>query len=219
VTSAEIAIGVVAEPFYGENAYIVHWRGRSDCLVVDPSFEFNGLVDYMNKHELKPAAILNTHGHADHIAGNGPMKQQWPDCPLIIGKGDAVKLTDPVANLSRPFGMDILSPPADREIEEGEQVTFAGFELEVLETPGHSAGHVVFVCKQCSPFVVLGGDVLFRRGVGRTDFPDGDTNQLMSSIRDKLYLLPDDTVVLPGHGDSTTIGEEKRENPFVAASE
>ena len=212
----QFELGVVVEPFYSENAYIAHRRDRNDCLIVDPSFDFEGIVNYLEEHGLVPAVILNTHGHADHIAGNHAMKNRWPDCPLIIGKGDANKLIDPVANLSRPFGMDILSPPADRVVVEGDQISAAGFALQVLETPGHSVGHVVYLLRDSTPPAVFGGDVLFQRSVGRADFPDGNVRQLAASIRAKLYTLPDDTVVLPGHGASTTIGEEKRENPFVA---
>jgi glyoxylase-like metal-dependent hydrolase (beta-lactamase superfamily II) len=133
----------------------------------------------------------------------------------VIGVGDAAKLTDPELNLSAGFGVALVSPPADRTVDEGQRIEGAGFELEVLATPGHSAGHVVFLCKQREPWRVIGGDVLFRGGVGRTDFFDGDAEELRRSIQEKLFALPDDTIVLPGHGSATTIGHEKRTNPFV----
>src|SRR5690606_14910639 len=102
------------------------------------------------------------------------LKSRWPDAPLLIGKGDAPKLTDPMGNLSGMFGLALISPPADHVLVEGDEYEAAGMRFRVLETPGHSAGHVVFVIDQTAPLLVLGGDVLFRQGVGRTDFPDGD---------------------------------------------
>lgn len=214
----DLELGVVVEPMFGENAYIARRRGRKDCLVIDPSFDFAGIESYLDEHQLEPAVILNTHGHSDHIAGNAAMKERWPDCPLVIGEGDAFKLQDADANLSRPFGAELISPPADRTVTAGETISAAGFELQVRETPGHSIGHVVFVWRDSKPTVVFGGDVLFRRGIGRTDFPDGDFQQLSNSIQNQLYTLPDDTIILPGHGDATTVGEEKRLNPFVQGS-
>ena len=186
--------------------------------MVDPGFEPQKILDLLDNEGLTPAAILNTHGHSDHIAGNAAMKAQWPECPLVIGAGDAPKLTDPALNLSAGYGVRLVSPPADIELNEGETYSKAGLDLEVLETPGHSVGHIVFVCKANNPWIVIGGDVLFHRGIGRTDFPDGDFDQLLYSIREKLFKMPDNTIVLPGHGSSTTIGEEKRENPFVGAA-
>jgi glyoxylase-like metal-dependent hydrolase (beta-lactamase superfamily II) len=162
-------------------------------------------------------AILNTHGHSDHIAGNAAMKSQWPGCPLIIGVGDAHKLTDPYSNLSADYGIALVSPPADRTVEEGEVLDLAGVQLEVLLTPGHSPGHVVFVSKSQSPWVVVNGDVLFQGSIGRTDFADGNHQDLVNAIHQKLFTMPDDTIVLTGHGPATTIGAEKVANPFVGA--
>jgi glyoxylase-like metal-dependent hydrolase (beta-lactamase superfamily II) len=184
-------------------------------LVIDPGFDHQAIIGQLDKLKLTPTAILNTHGHADHIAGNEALKQRWPDCRLVIGAGDADKLTDPVLNLSRPFGMDVLSPAADETVRQGDVFRSAGLDLDVVEVPGHSAGHVVFVWKAGSPWIALVGDVLFQGGIGRTDFPDGDMETLLESIRSKLYTLPDDTWVLPGHGYNTTIGAEKLHNPFV----
>src|SRR6185369_13316894 len=119
------------------------------------------------------------------------------------------KLTDPQKNLSAQFGIPITSPPADQFVNEGDAIEFAGFTLQVREIPGHSSGHVVFICRELTPPVVFGGDVLFAGSVGRTDFPDGDFEQLAAVIREKLFVLPDETIVLSGHGPETTIGEEK----------
>ena len=207
---------IVSRPF-AENTYIAQISGRSDCVIFDPGFEPDAIIEYVTRQRLTPAAILNTHGHVDHIAGNETLKRCWPDCPLVIGAIDAEKLTDPLKNLSGVYGAGLTSPPADTLVREGDVYRAAGMELEVREAPGHSTGHVVFVWKGGEPWVVFGGDVLFQGSVGRTDFPDGSAEQLAAAIRTKLYTLPDDTIVLPGHGDPTTIGDEKRHNPFVRA--
>src|SRR5262249_5913115 len=125
-------------------------------------------------------------------------------------------LTDANANLSAPFGMPITSPPADRVVREGEPIDAAGIMLEVLEVPGHSPGHVVYLWRG-DPSILFGGDVLFRGGIGRDDFPGSEGPLLFEGIRSKLYRLPPNTVVYPGHGPVTTIGHEKRTNPFVRA--
>lgn len=205
---------IVSMPF-GENTYIAWLEGRHDCLIVDPGLEPEPIFAVIERQQLTPAAILNTHGHADHIAGNGAMKARWPACPLAIGRGDVPKLTDANLNLSRPFGMAITSPPAEMELAEGDTFQAAGFALDVWELPGHSIGHIVLVWKEQRPMYVFGGDVLFAGSVGRTDFPDGDFQQLAQGIHEKLFTLPDDTIVLAGHGPPTTIGAEKQDNPFV----
>ena len=208
------AVRVESLPF-GENTYVVFRSGRPDCVIVDPGFEPGAIVAAIAERGLEPRAILLTHGHSDHIAGNASLRERWPGLPILIGRHDAPKLTDAEQNLSAPFGLPLTSPPADRLLDDGETVEIAGLELEVRTLPGHSRGHVVFVARDASPPVVLGGDVLFRESVGRTDFPDGDAAALAAGIRGVLYVLPDDAVVLPGHGPPTTIGHERRHNPFV----
>jgi glyoxylase-like metal-dependent hydrolase (beta-lactamase superfamily II) len=204
---------IVSMPF-AENTYVAWLPGRTDAVVVDPGLEPDLIFDFLRDKGLTPTAILNTHGHGDHIAGNGPLKDAFPNAPLIVGVHEAHLLTDPNANLSAPFGAPVSSPPADSLVREGEVVEAAGIRLEVLEVPGHSPGHIVFLYRS-EPCVLFGGDVLFRGGVGRYDFPNCDGRLLFDGIRRKLFSLPADTVVYPGHGPTTTIGEEKRTNPFV----
>lgn len=207
---------IVSMPFE-ENTYIAYREGEVACLVVDPGLEPDLILDYLDQKALTPAAILCTHGHSDHIAGNRALKRRWPETPLVIGQGDAALLSDPWLNLSANFGVEVTSPPADVLVEDGGQYSAAGFDLEVREIPGHSPGHVVFVWHGASPKLVFGGDVLFQGSIGRTDLPGGDFELLRSGIHAKLFTLPDNTLVLPGHGAPTTVGDEKRTNPFVGA--
>jgi glyoxylase-like metal-dependent hydrolase (beta-lactamase superfamily II) len=210
---------VVSRPFM-ENTYLVWRDGSSEALVVDPGTEPDAVLAALDDHGLTAAMILNTHGHADHIAGNAALKQAFPEAPLVIGVGDAPMLSDPVLNLSAAFDRPLTSPEADRTVREGERVEVAGFDLEVLEIPGHSPGHVVYVQKEADGEVwVLGGDVLFRGGIGRFDFPGGDGELLIHGIRTKLFPLPAGTVVYPGHGPVTTTGHERRTNPFCSLTD
>ncbi|HEX4131244.1 MAG TPA: MBL fold metallo-hydrolase [Pirellulales bacterium] len=205
---------VVSEPF-DENTYIAHFAGRKDCVIVDPGFDTEQIVAYLDQRQLTPAALLNTHGHADHIAGNGALKQRWPDCPLVIGRGDAPKLTDARLNLSAGYGMPVTSPAADLLLDDGHTYSAAGFEFDVRAIPGHSSGHVVFIERQLRPMIVFGGDVLFAGSIGRTDFPDGSFLELARGIHRHLFTLPADTVVLSGHGPPTTIDHEIKNNPYL----
>jgi hydroxyacylglutathione hydrolase len=204
---------IVSAPF-DENTYVVWQPPQTDVVVIDPGLEPESILDFLRQQGLQVAAILNTHGHADHIAGNDAVKHAFPDAPLMIGSGDEAMLSDADLNLSAPFGMPVTSPPADRLLGEGDVVETAGMRLEVLDIPGHSPGHVVFVVRG-QPMLVFGGDVLFRGSVGRTDFPGGSMRQLVDGIRGKLFTLPADTVVYPGHGPAATVGVEMRSNPFV----
>ncbi len=208
-------ITVVSVPFE-ENSYIIHLPGGTQCLVVDPGLEPERVLQRIDAEGLTPAAILNTHGHSDHIAGNTLLKQRWPDCPLCIGEADADKLADPRLNLSSMFGLAITSPPADLLLQDGQSYSAAGIDVKVLAIPGHSAGHVVYLIEQREPALAFVGDVIFAGGVGRTDFPDGDFQALADGIRQKIYNLPENTELLPGHGPPTTVGREKQGNPFVS---
>jgi glyoxylase-like metal-dependent hydrolase (beta-lactamase superfamily II) len=217
MTGSDYTIESIESAPFGEMSYVAWRPGRTEALVVDPGFDTESILELLESRRLQLSTILNTHGHADHIAGNAAMKAAFPAAVLIIGRNEAHMLRDPEANLSAPFGMPLHSPPADRLVAHGDRLEVAGLSFEVREIPGHSPGSVVFVCDQFQPRFVFGGDVLFAGSIGRTDL-GGNTEQLLSGIRAKLFDLPDDTLILPGHGPVTTVGQESRTNPFVGQS-
>lgn len=208
-------IEVIESAPFAENTYLLRRDDSSEAIVVDPSFDVRSILRLVEGSGSRIAVILNTHGHADHIAGNAAVKKAAPEAPLLIGRDDAAMLTDPEANLSAGFGVPLVSPPADRLLDDGETIELAGFRFEVRQIPGHSPGSVVYLCRDFDPPFVLGGDVLFAGSVGRTDFPGGSGPLLLEGIRTRLFDLPDATIVHPGHGPSTTVGRERRTNPFV----
>lgn len=213
----ELRIHVVESMPFSENTYVLFLDPRADCLVIDPGMEPDLILRLLEDLGKRPAAILNTHGHGDHIAGNEAMKQAFPDAPLMIGVNEAHLLTDPSANLSGLFGMPVTSPTADRLLREGDVVDEAGIRFEVIEVPGHSPGHIVFLWRG-SPCRLFGGDVLFEGSIGRTDFPGSNGPLLLRGIRSKLFTLPPETIIYPGHGGTTTIAAERAHNPFVGDS-
>jgi len=209
---------IVISGLFEENAYVVRRAGERECLIIDPGFDVDGLIGFVRRQNLAPAAVLITHGHVDHIAGNARLKEEWPEVPIVAGVAEAEKLGDADANLSRPFGFPVISPPADQLLADGDRFRAAKIELLARQIPGHSRGHMVFICQDSEPPVVFVGDVIFAGSIGRTDFPDGDYRELIEGIRRVLFALPDETVLLPGHGPATTVGQEKRTNPFLTAS-
>ncbi len=208
-----VQITRVVSDMFDQNAYVVRAANSADAVVIDPGFCARDILSALQLEDLSVSAVLLTHGHVDHISGVGAVKKHFPDALIIIGTHDAAMLTDADLNLSGPFGVPVTSPPADRLVGEGDALTFAGLTFDVLDLPGHSPGHVVYVVR--GEPVVFGGDVLFQSGIGRTDFPGGSHAQLIAGIRAKLWPMPDDTAVHPGHGPATTVGREKRTNPFV----
>ena len=203
---------------FAQNSYVFWRQGRTDALVIDPGFEPQAILDLIARERLEPVAILNTHGHVDHIAGNEAMKAAFPNVPLVIGCNEAHLLRDPVANMSAPMGVAVRSPDADRLVADGESFEAAGVTWSVREIPGHSPGSVVYICDEFEPPIVFGGDVLFAGSVGRTDLPGGSFETLRDGIHSKLFTLPEGTRVFPGHGPPTTVARERQSNPFVGVN-
>lgn len=196
------------------NCYVVRRdEAAADCLVIDTGLDVSELPAFLKRHQLNPVAVVLTHGHADHILGVVPLRQQYPQIKVYIHRLDAALLDDPAANLSALAGTAFTAEPADILLDEGDVVEEAGISLEVFHTPGHTPGGICLYAEK--ERLVFVGDTLFADSVGRTDFPGGDHGQLIESIRSKLLTLPDETAVYPGHGMRTTIGREKRANLFL----
>ena len=196
---------------YGTNCYIAHNEADNTCLVTDPGDEGEKLKDILESHNFKVQAILLTHGHSDHIGAVQTLVDAY-HVPVYIHEGDVACLTDAEVNLSAPHGRPITALVDDvRYVKEGDTISLGDTTFTVIETPGHTPGGVCYYTEG----TLLAGDTLFQGSVGRTDFPNGNFEQLSKGIKEKLYTLPDDTKVYPGHGGQTTIGEEKQYNPFV----
>lgn len=189
----------------GANCYIVACAATKEACLIDPGGEPERINDFIRKNGLKLKFIINTHGHGDHILGNG-----YFGVPIYIHRLEKDYLTNPVKNLSGAFGLSLKTPGASKLLEDKDRVYLSDLELEIIHTPGHTPGGISVKLDG----VVFTGDTLFARSVGRTDLPDGDEKALFNSIRGKLFTLDDDTIVYPGHGSESTIGEEKISNPF-----
>jgi len=192
-------------------------RSAGDCLIIDTGLEADELVDFLREHKLNPVAGVLTHGHIDHISGLAQLRKNFPGVKVYIHKRDANMLTDRQNNLSflagiTPAASDCLK--ADFTLEEGSVVEQAGIRLEVLHTPGHTPGGICLYSRKEQ--IVFVGDTLFADSIGRTDMPGGSTAQLIKSIKEKLLTLPDETIVYPGHGPQTTIGRERKYNPYLS---
>ncbi|WP_187261187.1 MBL fold metallo-hydrolase [Pontibacter beigongshangensis] len=200
---------------FQENTYLLH-DDTKECIVIDPGCyekqEQQELKQYIAEHGLKVVRLLNTHCHIDHVLGNKFVADTY-GVELEIHETDLQTLRSvPVYAPSYGFPMYAEQAPG-AFLKEGEPVTFGNTELQVFFTPGHAPGHVVFYSEKDK--ACIGGDVLFRSSIGRTDLPGGDFDTLIRSIHTKMFTLPDDVTVYPGHGPETTIGFEKKHNPFL----
>lgn len=208
----KIAVFTV-NPFQ-ENS-IVLYDDSGTCAIVDPGFstpdERNQLKEFIAEEKLKPVLLLNTHCHIDHILGNRFVADEY-QLKLQIHKLD-LPLLQAAGSYSHLYGMDYdPSPEPDQFFNEGDVIHFGNTDLEVLHLPGHAPGHVIFVNHNTKN--IIGGDVIFRGSIGRTDLPGGNHNDLLNSIRQKLFTLPKDYTIYPGHGPTTTVGAEIATNPF-----
>ncbi len=198
-----------------ENTYVVYNEGL-DCCIVDPgcysSNERNELKDFIAGLGLQAKYLLNTHCHLDHVFGNKFIHEQFDLIPYIHKNEKRMLELAPMSGLQWNLPFDGYEGELNY-LTEGDLVRLGDDILKVIEAPGHSPGHICFYCEAQN--FLLGGDVLFRQSIGRTDLPGGDHNTLIKNIREKIFTLPDNVVVYPGHGPSTTIGYEKKNNPFL----
>ena len=195
------------------NCYIVGDESTREGVVIDPGGDADLILETVRRLKLDVKLIVNTHGHFDHVMANGKVMKAT-GAPLAIHPDDANMLTNPLRSFSFLVGKIHPSPPASVLLDDGSTVKFGSIEFKVLHTPGHSPGSVSLWC--ADEKALFSGDVLFKIGIGRTDFPGGSYRTLLQSIKEKLFALPDDTVVYPGHGPITTIGFERVHNPFLS---
>jgi glyoxylase-like metal-dependent hydrolase (beta-lactamase superfamily II) len=210
---------------WAANCYVIATAAGAECVVVDPGQDATpGIAEIVREHRLKPVAVLLTHGHLDHMWSVTPVAGSY-DATAWIHPADRHLLADPMAGISRESAAMLLggryefSEPDDvAELVDGQRLELAGLEVVVDHTPGHTAGSVTFR----TPYgqddiseVMFSGDLLFAGSIGRTDLPGGDHATMLETLRHKVLMMPDDVVVLPGHGEQTSIGRERATNPFL----
>jgi hydroxyacylglutathione hydrolase len=195
----------------GTNCFIVWNRDGGNALVIDPSSEATVILDFLDRHRLRVTAYLLTHGHVDHLSALSEAHRARP-APVAMHPEDQRWAFLPINQLPPFYPPPPPPPPIERALAEGQTWTDGDWSYRVLHTPGHTPGGVAFYFEDQR--ALFGGDTLFRGSVGRVDLPGGDARRMTQSLR-RLATLPDDTVVYPGHGETTTIGEEKRTNYFL----
>lgn len=218
---AEIKIGRMVLGVCQTNCYFLYREGSQECIVVDPADQGVSIYSALQKNGFRVAAILLTHGHFDHIWGLDALR----DAVNAAAEADGIEpvrayaheaekelLRDARKNVSEQAGRPCTTY-ADVYVKDGQEISAAGMTCRVIETPGHTAGGCCYYFEEAG--FLLAGDTLFAESVGRTDFPTGSMGTLVRSIRDRLFVLPEDTKVYSGHGESTTIGHEKEYNPFL----
>lgn len=198
-----------------ENTYVLY-NEQKEALIIDPGCygedEENTLVDFIEKEGLIPKGLLNTHCHLDHVFGLKFVAEKWQLIPQFHQLESAVLEYAPVSGMMWNMPFVVYSGPVDY-LEEGMETGLESDPLKVIFAPGHSPGHICFYSAR--QHFMIGGDVLFKGSVGRTDLPGGDFQALEGNIRQKIYVLPEQTIVYPGHGNFTTVGEERNSNPYV----
>lgn len=193
------------------NCYVLAADKQRKALIIDPGGDEEKILACLERHRLSPGLVVNTHGHYDHIGCD--------DCfgtDVYIHKDDLAMLTDPKLNFSVFIGDFYKVRSRVRTLEDRQEISLDGLLLEVIHTPGHSAGSVCLLLKKPETGILFSGDTLFRQGVGRTDLPGGNEGALRRSLAEKILSLPDSTVIYPGHGPASTIGREKLGNPFIS---
>lgn len=192
------------------NCYLVIDKSTKESIVIDPGSDATAIINAINRLEIKILAIINTHGHGDHIAANSDINQVF-HCPIWIHRDDADMLNNPVKNLSSQFGLSVNSISADRQLMDNEIIEFGRSRMRVIHSPGHSPGSICLLGDEW----LISGDTLFYQSIGRTDLLGGNYQMIIESIKQKLFILDDKLTVYPGHGPFTTIEEEKINNLYV----
>jgi glyoxylase-like metal-dependent hydrolase (beta-lactamase superfamily II) len=211
---------------WATNCYVVASGPGEECVVIDPGMGAReGVADVIREHRLRPAAVLLTHGHIDHMWSVTPVAGAY-DAVAYVHPADRALLVNPLAGMSadtaamlRGQELSFAEPDDVRELTDGMELVLAGVDFRVDHTPGHTWGSVTFRSpygEQGIPEVMFAGDLLFAGSIGRTDLPGGDSPTMLRSLASKVLPLSDDVVVLPGHGEQTTIGRERRTNPYLA---
>ena len=201
------------------NCHVVWVPGKGgaaagrECWIVDPGEGPRAALDFVRSQGLVPSHILLTHAHADHVAGLDEASRAFPQARVLLHRAEHAFLEDPQLNLSAFIGLPITTRPADGELRDGQELELAGSRWRVLHTPGHSPGSVTLACDAAGEAIV--GDTLFAGSIGRVDFPTSDPAAMHRSLHEVLMRLPDAMRVHPGHGPSTTIGAERRSNPWL----
>ena len=192
------------------NCYILACGSNSRAIIIDPGEEKQKIKGVLKKYNLKPEFIINTHGHIDHIGCDDKF-----GVPVYIHRQDSVLLKDPELNLSSSFASPFSLKSNIKILEDKDNLELDRIRLEVIHLPGHTPGGIALLMKEPEDKILFSGDTLFYHGIGRCDFPGADEILLIKSIKTRLFKLSDDTVIYPGHGPSSTIGEEKNNNPFL----
>ena len=194
------------------NCYLAGCTETMEAAIVDPAWDGKGIAAAIAEEGWQVSHILLTHAHFDHVGGLAELKEET-EAPIFIHR-DAEEMLNHAALAASQWGLQVPTPPApDHYLKEGEQLQIGRLRADVLYTPGHAPGHVSFHFP--TEQALFDGDVLFQRSIGRTDLPGGDYQTLLKTIREKLLVLPDETRVFSGHGQPTTIGEERQLNPFL----
>ena len=193
------------------NCYLLINRSTSECIIVDPADSPQKIENHITRQGYHPVAILLTHGHFDHILGVNALKKTF-SIPVYAAKDEEEILTHSGKNLSSQFGTD-YKVNADYQLEDGAELSLAGTKIKAMLTPGHTKGSMCYYFEEDG--FLISGDMLFCESVGRTDLPTGNSTEIMKSLREKVLVLPDETIVYPGHGEVTDIAHEKAYNPYA----